>query len=212
MVYSKRKGDVDKVWCNDIVSLCVDKFIDLKSMKDKKALVLDDHNYQSTLSLSKKDIEVFIAQNDKNTYKQMIKNIPPNVTIMVNDECSIFNSTNNVVVDHADFCGTIKTVFPILQERFDNRVYHTKSILRITVCQRGSGMKKKDFCDDFLAKIYGLVENTEYAIKPLSIKQWCEIEGKGSEKYFPNEECLDLVIYDYGNQMYTVICVVTRLL
>ena len=72
MVYSKRKGDADKVWCNDIVSYCVDKFTD-RTTGGKNALVLDDHNYQSTLSLMDidKNIEVYIAQHDDNMYKKM---------------------------------------------------------------------------------------------------------------------------------------------
>lgn len=212
MVYSKRKGDTDKVWCNDIVSLCVDKFIDTQTTECKNALVLDDHHYQSTLSLMDKNINAYIAQHDHNMYKKMEKKVPTNVSVMIHDDCAVFNTMKNVVVDHADFCGTNKTVFPILQDRFDNGVYDTKSILRITVCQRGSGMKKEKFCNDLLTRVYDLVENTDYAIKPLSIRQWCDIEGKGRDKEFPNKECLDSVIYNYGKQMYTVICVVTRLL
>tara|TARA_Y100000389_G_scaffold184980_1_gene203926 strand:- start:1221 stop:1862 length:642 start_codon:yes stop_codon:yes gene_type:complete len=213
MVYSKRKGDADKVWCNDIVSYCVDKFTD-RTTGGKNALVLDDHNYQSTLSLMDvdKNIEVYIAQHDDNMYKKMKTTVPSNVSLLINDECTVFNTMKNVVVDHADFCGTSKTVFPILRERFENGVYATKSILRVTVCQRGSRMKKDKFCDNLLCNIYDLVEDTDYAIKPLSVRQWCDIEGKGRDKDFPNKECLESVIYNYGKQMYTVICVVTRLL
>jgi hypothetical protein len=215
MVYSKRKGDTDKVWCNDIVSLCVDKFVNTKQTTvSKNALVLDDHHYQSTRSLlnTSENINVYIAQNDHDMFKKMQKNIPSNVSLMIHDDCDVFNIMKNVVVDHADFCGTSKTVFPILRDRFENGVYDTKSILRITVCQRGSGMKKDRFCDDLITRVYDLVEDTDYAIKPLSIRQWCEIEGKGREKDFPNKDCLESVIYNYGKQMYTVICVVTRLL
>lgn len=212
MVYSKRKGDANKLWCNEIVSCCADKFLNVRT-RSKNALVLDDHNFQSTLSIRDKKIGVYIAQHDRTTFKKMnAKQLPSNVSVLVHDDCGIFNNMKNVVIDHADFCGTSKSIFPILRERFLNGVYDTKAILRITVCQRGSGLKKAKFCADLMKRTYELVEETPYAIKPLTVKQWCEIEGKGNEKDFGDQSCLDSEIYHYGTQMYTVICLVTRLL
>lgn len=125
MTYHKRKGDVNKLWCNEVVARCAETFLKVRT-RNKIALVLDDHHFQSTRSIKDMKIQVHIAQHDRSTFQKMTKAKPDNVASLIYGDCRVLSTVKNVVIDHADFCSTNKTVFPILRERFVNEVYLKK--------------------------------------------------------------------------------------
>lgn len=208
--YRKKAGDVEKIWINNVVqslaALC------LKDDRNKKnALVLDDHNFQSTKSIDDKNINVYLAQHDEKTYKKMVKNKPENATVHLGDYRMLNDmKIKNVVIDHADFCSTAsENVYATLRERFVNGMYADTAILRITVCQRGLKMKQDEFIDLLLIDLTEYVKNTPYTLKPLSIRNWCNLYGAEYKMEFSDED-MDNTIYHTGTSMYTMICLIQK--
>jgi hypothetical protein len=206
--YRKKAGDVEKLWINNVVqslaALCLKN-----DSKKKNAFVLDDHNFQSTKSIINKNISVYLAQNDKNTYNKMLKNKPENATVHFGDYKMLNDmKIKNVVIDHADFCSTAsEKVYETLRERFVKGMYADTAILRITVCQRG--IKKDEFINLLLTDLTEYVKNTPYMLKPLSIRNWCNLYGEEYKMNF-HEEDLDNTIYHTGTSMYTMICLIQK--
>lgn len=195
--YSKvRKiDDSDKIFCNECVRNCYNKFVNIPG----NATVLDTHHYNTTNSLLPcNDVNVYLAQHDKDEFFKMSKNTnrPTNAKKVVHGDYSKLNKLTNVVIDHADFCCGWNKIKQCMFDRLQSTsFYGDKAIVRLTLCYRNSGTEE-DFIDQVMEEYIAASENTRYAIKPLSIKQWCNYK-----KHRFNEENAKKTVFRYNPSM-----------
>lgn len=193
--YSKvRKIDDDnKIFCNACVRNCYKKFVNIPG----NATVLDTHHYNTTKSLlAYNDVNVYLAQHDDDEFYKMGLNKPVNVKGIEHGDYSKLNYLSNVVIDHADFCcgwNKIKQcMFDRLQSPF---FYGDRAIVRLTLCYRNSGTEDF-FIHQVMEEYMAASKNTRYAVKPLTIKQWCNYK-----KNRFNEENANKTVFRYNPSM-----------
>lgn len=193
--YSKiRKiDDENKTFCNECVRHCYNKYVNIPG----NATVLDTRYYNTTKSLLPcNNVKVHLAQNDESEYEQMKHVHFENVQDIVYGDYSKLNTLKNVVIDHADFCCGWNKIKQCMFDRLQNNTFYgDKAIVRLTLCYRNSGTEE-DFIDQVMEEYMTASENTRYAVKPLSIKQWCNYKKNGF-----NEENARKLVYRYNPSM-----------
>ena len=120
---------------------------------------------------------------------------------------SILNTTlTNVVIDHADFCCGWNKIKECMFERLRNpNFYSQKAIVRLTLCYRNSGTEN-DFVDTVNEEYMNAAKNTIYAVKPLTIRQWCCYKKNGF-----NCENAAKTVYRYNPSMVCFIFLIMKM-
>jgi hypothetical protein len=142
------------------------------------------------------NVKVHLAQNDESEYEQMKQIHLENVQDIVHGDYSKLNTLKNVVIDHADFCCGWNKIKQCMFDRLQSPTFYgDRAIIRLTLCYRNSGTED-DFIDQVMHEYMAASENTRYAVKPLTIKQWCNYK-----KNRFNEGNANKTVYRYNPNM-----------
>ena len=208
--YSKQRklNDPTKSFCNDSVVRCYERYV---GETTGNVFVLDDAGFGSTNAISKHfpKLNVKIAQHDKNEFDKM-KSAKKRTTFIIHDDYSALDKlvpNGSVVIDNADFCCGWVTVRDTILNRLRSKIYADRAILRLTVSARGSKKTMDDFTSDIICEMYQACFDTEYSIKPLTIRQW--VSGNSLEDHGFPEEHMDATSYTYFPSMVTFIFLIT---
>ena len=224
----RKSNDPYKRFCNESVIRCYDKYVGLQS---GNVLVLDDAQFASTNVITKTfpeyNFDIWIAQHDEQEFIKMDEKLTdPHldecVAVLIHDDYSALDEhlpEKSVVIDNADFCRGWATVQETMTNRFKTHIYADRSILRLTVSARGTKKTMDDFASDVICDLYRATFDTEYNIKPLSIRQWCR-PGSSVKRFTKNDkkfclkegfkiEDLDATSFTYFPCMVTFIFLIT---
>ncbi len=181
----RKNDDLYKKFCNDALIKCYKEYIGSMS---GNVLVLDDSKFASTNVITKtfpefENLEIWLAQHDEKEFIKMDDKLNTDthldkcVSVLINDDyfkLDEYLPYNSVVIDNADFCCGWSSVKDKLLKRIsDSTVYAKKALLRLTVSARGSKKSMDDFTSDVICDIFQASFDTDYSIKPLTIRQWC---------------------------------------
>lgn len=205
--YSKQRrlNDPTKSFCNDSLVRCYERYI---GESHGNVFVLDDAGFGSTNAISKQFpfLNIKIAQNDKNEFDKM----KSKKIFIIHDDYSALDKLvpdGSVVIDNADFCCGWVNVRDTILNRLRSKIYADRAILRLTVSARGSKKTMDDFTSDILCELYQACFDTEYSIKPLTIRQW--VPDDAVEEYGFQKEHMNATSYTYFPSMVTFILLIT---
>ena len=201
-----------KIFMNNTILRLTNKF----NIKKNISTVLDDPNFQSSHTLHQFKF-VIITQNNQEDYLEMQNNCPLNVTLYNNEYGDIEDIRVNkkictIDVDHADFCQCWDSVKYDIFSRLQSDMYSNKSILRLTVANRGTtnshGKRKGMTIEKTIEKIQQDLQNvtSNYHIKILPLRDWC-IPKKDRPLFSKNYS--ESIAYTYAN-MINIICILTK--
>ena len=181
----RKADDHLKAFCNESLIRCYKEYVGSPS---GNVLVLDDAKFASTNTITKtfpefKNLDIWIAQHDEKEFIKMDDQLNTDshldkcVSVLIQEDYSALDlhlPEKSVVIDNADFCCGWATVKDTMLNRLaKSKIYANRSILRLTVSARGAKKTMDDFTSDVICDLYRASFDTEYSIKPLSIRQWC---------------------------------------
>lgn len=207
--YSKKRktGDANKLFCNESVMKCYEKYV---NAHEGDVVLLDDRNFQSTKAMLPQfcELNVFIAQHDKEEYKRMCSK-QMRCTLIHDDYSRLNPRKNKVVLDNADFCCGWEKIKHIMFDRLKTpSFYATKAIVRVTVSSRGSKMNADKFANHVLHEYAFAAIDTVYCVKPLTIRQWCDDQHS---MYGFDQDDGDATCFTYSPFMTTFIFLLVKL-
>ena len=183
---------------NDRMKLAINnatKKVGIKyKIKNHKAVVLDDHNFQSTKQLYRV-AKIIVTERNKETFELMMQNtmLPEYIkTKLTLYNCSAETLTpylSNIDFDVMDFMGTWSKNKYVFFQRLVNNCYADKAVVRLTVCARGECMSHDKCVDLILKDIQSL--KCSYVIKAIPLKNWgIQLKTNGIETIYRNNVCL----------------------